>query len=167
MRRLARRGVHFHAGDFSRVRVKDRVVWVSDSFEGLPRPDEAKNAEARIWSGGEMAVSLEEVQDNFRRYGLFDEQVRFLKGYFKDTLPKAPIERIAVLRVDGDLYESVTQTLDYLYPKVSAGGYIILDDYGDHLPPARKAVDDYRAAHGITTPIERIDYSGAFWRKEK
>jgi O-methyltransferase len=146
--------------------VTDRVVWVSDSFEGLPRPDESKYPELHRWSEGDMAVSLEEVQGNFRKYGLLDEQVRFLKGFFRDTLPKAPIERIAVLRVDGDLYESVTETLEYLYPKVSAGGYVILDDYGDHLPPAKRAVDDYRKARGIVTPIERVDYSGAFWRKE-
>jgi len=136
---------------------------VSDSFEGLPSPKEDKYPEARIWQGGEMAVSLEEVQNNFKKYGLLDDQVKFLKGYFIDTLPKAPIERLAVLRVDGDLYESVKQTLDYMYPKVSPGGYILLDDYGDHLPPARKAVDDYRQAHGITEPIKRVDWSGAFW----
>lgn len=147
--------------------VKDRVVWVSDSFEGLPRPDEDKYPEAHIWSGGEMAVSLEEVQNNFKNYGLLDDQVRFLKGFFIDTLPKAPIERLAVLRVDGDLYESVTQTFEYMYPKVSDGGYIILDDYYGALSPAKKAVDDYRKAHGIATPIERIDFSGAYWRKEK
>ncbi|HMD71260.1 MAG TPA: TylF/MycF/NovP-related O-methyltransferase [Bryobacteraceae bacterium] len=147
--------------------VKDRVVWVADSFEGLPKPDEDKYPELHWWSGGEMAVSLEEVQNNFRKYGLLDEQVKFLKGFFVDTLPKAPIQRISVLRVDGNMYESVTQTLQYMYPKVSVGGYIILDDYGDHLPPARTAVDDYRKAHGITAPIERVDYSGAFWRKER
>jgi O-methyltransferase len=146
--------------------VRDRVVWVSDSFEGLPRPNEDKYPEGHIWVGGQMAVSLEEVQNNFKKYGLLDQQVKFLKGFFVETLPKAPIERLAVLRVDGDLYESVTQTLQYMYPKVSVGGYIILDDYGPHLPPAKKAVDDYREAHGITTPIKRIDYSGAFWRKE-
>ena len=81
-------------------------------------------------------------------------------------LPRAPIAQLAVLRVDGDLYQSVMETMEYMYPKVSVGGYIILDDYGEHLPPAKRAVDDYRKAHGITTPIERIDYSGAFWRKE-
>ena len=145
--------------------IKDRTVWVSDSFEGLPPPKEDKYPEAHMWQGGEMAVSLEEVQHNFQKYGLLDDQVKFLKGFFIDTLPKAPIERLAVLRVDGDLYESVMQTLDYMYPKVSPGGYIILDDYGDHLPPAKKAVDDYRKAHDITEPIQRVDYSGAYWRK--
>jgi O-methyltransferase len=147
--------------------VKDRLVWVSDSFEGLPNPKEDQYPEAHIWQGGEMAVSLEEVRGNFRKYGLLDDQVKFLKGFFIDTLPKAPIERLAVLRVDGDLYESVTQTLNYMYPKLSPGGYVILDDYGDHLPPAKKAVDDYRSTHGITAPLKRIDYSGAFWQKPK
>src|ERR1035438_669739 len=147
--------------------VKDRTVWVADSFEGLPTPAEDKYPVAHIWNGGEMAVSLEEVQNNFKRYGLLDGQVKFLKGFFIDTLPKAPIERLAVLRVDGDLYESVTQTLDYMYPKVSLGGYVILDDYLNHLVPAKKAVDDYRKAHGITAPIQCVDYSGAFWRKEE
>lgn len=74
-----------------------------------------------------MAVSLEEVRQNFLKYGLLDDQVRFLKGFFKDTLPKAPIG-LAVLRVDGDLYESAMEALQYLYPKISVGGYIILDD---------------------------------------
>ena len=145
--------------------VKDRKVWVADSFEGLPRPKEDQFPEAHIWNGGEMAVSLEEAQNNFRKYGLLDDQVKFLKGFFIDTLPKAPIQQLAVLRVDGDLYESVTQTLDYMYPKVSVGGYIILDDYY-RLPPAKKAEDDYRKAHGITTPLMPIDGTGAFWRKE-
>lgn len=149
--------------------VTDRIVWVSDSFEGLPKPDMSLYpAEAgHFWAGGEMAVSVDEVRRNFLRYGLLDEQVKFLKGYFKDTLPKAPIERLAVLRVDGDLYQSVTETLQFMYPKVSVGGYVILDDYGDHLPPAKQAVDDYRKAHGITEPIQRIDYSGAYWRRER
>ena len=85
----------------------------------------------------QLAVPLERVQDNFRRYGLLDEQVRFLKGWFRDTLPTAPIERLAVLRLDGDLYESTIQALDGLYDKLSAGGFVIVDDYGNvaGLPP--------------------------------
>jgi O-methyltransferase len=149
--------------------VKDRTVWVSDSFEGLPKPDLNlyPTEAAHRWAGGEMAVSLDEVRENFRKYGLLDEQVKFLKGFFKDTLPKAPLGPIAVLRVDGDLYESVTETLEFVYPKVVVGGYVILDDYGEHLPPAKQAVDDYRKAHGISEPIQRIDYSGAYWRRER
>jgi hypothetical protein len=102
------------------------------------------------------------VRANFDVYGLLDDQVRFLKGWFRDTLPTAPIERIAVLRLDGDLYESTMDTLDSLYPKVSPGGFVIIDDY--QIPACAEAVHDYRAAHGITAPLTRIDQWAVFWR---
>jgi len=143
----------------------ERIVWVADSFEGLPKP-KANTEDAKLWEGGEMAVSLEEVRNNFAGYGLLDGQVRFLKGFFIDTLPRAPIGRLAILRVDCDLYDSVTQSLEYLYDKVSRGGYVIIDDYGA-LPPARKAVDDYRRSHGIAEELQPIDWSGYFWQKQK
>lgn len=145
--------------------VTDRRVWVADSFEGLPKP-EPNTEDAQLWEGGEMAVSLEQVRNNFARYGLLDEQVCFLKGFFIETLPQAPIEQLAVLRVDCDLYDSITQSLDYLYDKVSVGGYVIIDDYGA-LPPAKKAVDDYRNSHGILEELKSIDWSGYFWQKQK
>jgi O-methyltransferase len=92
-----------------------------------------------------------------------DDQVRFLPGWFKDTLHDAPIERISVLRLDGDLYESTIQALDGLYPRLSPGGFCIIDDY--HLPYCRQAVADYRDKHGITAEIVDIDGSGVLWRK--
>ena len=110
-----------------------------------------------------LAISLEEVQANFRRYGLLDEQVRFLKGWFKDRLPMAPIEHLAVLRLDGDLYESTIQALEALYGKLSPGGFVIIDDY--FLPPCAQAVHDFRNARGITDLIIDIDGSGSYWRR--
>jgi O-methyltransferase len=83
----------------------ERRVWVADSFQGLPRPDPERwpsEAGDEHWTRGELAVPLEEVQANFARYGLLDERVRFLAGWFADTQPTAPIERLAVLRLDGD-----------------------------------------------------------------
>jgi O-methyltransferase len=91
--------------------------------------------------------------------------VRFLKGWFRDTLPGAPVERLAVLRLDGDLYESTMDALSSLYPKVSRGGYVIVDDYGD-VPACRQAVQDYRQRHGIEDEIMRIDWNGVFWMKQ-
>jgi O-methyltransferase len=144
-----------------------RNVWVADSFEGIPKPDPSIDPQdARLWAGGELAVSVEEAKENFERYGMLDEQVRFLKGFFIDTLPDAPIESLSVLRVDCDLYESVMQSLEYLYPKVSVGGYVIIDDYGA-LPPAKRAVEDYRRSNGITEEIVRIDWTGVYWIKER
>jgi macrocin-O-methyltransferase TylF-like protien len=101
---------------------------------------------------------------NFRRYGLLDEQVRFLKGWFRDTLPSAPIKTLALLRLDGDLYESTMDALSALYRKVVPGGFVIIDDYGD-FEPCRRAIHEFRDKSGIDDPIERIDDSGVYWRK--
>jgi hypothetical protein len=148
--------------------VVDRTVWVADSFEGLPPPD-VKNYPADAGFDfsmhPELAVSLESVQANFARYGLLDDKVRFLKGWFKDSLKQAPMRELAVLRIDADLYESTTDALKYLYPKLAGGGYVIVDDYYS-LAPCRKAVQDYRGQHGITTPIKTIDATGSYWIKE-
>lgn len=148
--------------------VTDRVVWVADSFAGLPPPDVERypqDAGQDFSHRKELAIPLEEVQENFRRYGLLDEQVRFLKGWFRDTLPSAPVSRLAVLRLDGDLYESTIDALTHLYPRLEKGGYAIIDDYGS-VEACKQATDDYRAAHDIEEPIITIDSSGAMWRKE-
>ena len=112
-----------------------------------------------------LGVSLEDVKANFQRYGLLDDQVCFLKGWFKDTLPKAPIASLAIARLDGDMYESTLDGLTHLYPKLSVGGFLIVDDYGIASPGCRKAVDAYRAAHHISEPIKRIDWGGVFWQR--
>ncbi|PLV44243.1 macrocin-O-methyltransferase, partial [Mycobacterium tuberculosis variant microti OV254] len=104
------------------------------------------------------------VRANFERYGLLDDQVRFVPGWFKDTLANAPIEQISVLRLDGDLYESTIQALDALYPRLSSGGFCIIDDY-HALKPCEQAVADYREKHGITAEIVEIDGTGVLWRK--
>lgn len=147
--------------------VTDRVVWVADSFRGLPPPDPTSypaDAGDRHFTRRELAISAADVRRNFAAYGLLDEQVRFLEGWFKDTLPAAPFERLAVMRLDGDLYESTMDALTHLYPKLSPGGFAIVDDYG-LLPPCRQAVDDYRRAHGIAEPVVPIDRTGVFWRR--
>jgi hypothetical protein len=89
--------------------------------------------------------------------------VQFLVGWFADTLPTAPIERLSILRLDGDMYSSTMQAIEALYPKLSPGGFCIVDDY--HLAGCREAIDDYRSAHGITDEIVAIDWGGVFWRK--
>jgi hypothetical protein len=147
--------------------VTDRCVWVADSFEGLPRPDICKypnDVGDTLHEARELAVSLEQVKENFDRYGLLDDQVRFLKGWFRDTLPVAPIERLAVLRLDGDMYESTMDALVNLYPKLAKGGYVIVDDYGA-IPACRQAVQDYRSSNGIVEKMREIDWTGIFWQK--
>jgi len=89
--------------------------------------------------------------ENFRKYDLLDRQVRFLKGWFSETLPGCPIERLAVLRLDGDMYESTMDALKHFYPKLSAGGYLIVDDYGA-APACKTAIHEFR---GATTSANR------------
>jgi O-methyltransferase len=145
-----------------------RSVWLADSFQGVPPGDPANyKADKGLRLdryAGILGVSEAEVRANFQRYGLLDEQVRFLPGWFKDTLHDAPIDRIAVLRLDGDLYESTIQALDALYPRLSPGGFCIIDDYHD-MKPCEQAVTDYRAKHGVSGDIIDIDPHAALWRK--
>ena len=145
----------------------DRIVWAADSFEGLPRPDPVTYPadEGDVHHGfDELRVSLETVRANFAAYGLLDEQVRFLKGWFRDTLPHAPVEQLAVLRLDGDMYESTMIALQSLYPKLSIGGYIIIDDYC--IKSCAQAVSDFRATNTISEEIKPIDGTATFWRKQ-
>lgn len=147
--------------------VTDRKVYVADSFEGLPKPDAEKYKSDEGDKHHEyqaLAISVEEVRGNFEKYGLLDEQVVFLKGWFKDSLPKAPIKSLAILRLDGDMYESTMDALNNLYDKLSPGGFCIVDDYV--LPCCEAAVRDYRNKHGITSEIKEIDRAGRYWRKE-
>ncbi len=147
--------------------VEDRVVWAADSFEGLPRPEQGgfrQDVGDVFWGYDALAVSLKDVKAAFERYGLLDEQVKFLPGWFRDTLPTAPIERLALLRLDGDMYDSTIVALEALYPKLSPGGYVIVDDYGA-VPACKSAVDDYRSAHAITEEIKIVDWGGVFWQR--
>lgn len=146
---------------------RDRTVWLADSFQGLPSPDESKYPADRGMDFHEysyLAVSEAQVRDNFRRYGLLDEHVRFLPGWFKDTLATAPVEQLAILRLDGDLYQSTMEALEALYPKLSVGGFCIIDDYGA-FRACRKAVHHYRSRNAIRDRIVDIDGIGAFWRR--
>jgi len=147
----------------------DRIVWAADSFEGLPPPDRArypKETTIEFHRFADLAVSLEEVRANFDRYGLLDGQVRFLKGWFRDTLPSAPIERLAIMRLDGDMYESTMDALASLYPKLSPGGFAIVDDY-NVVESCNEAVADYRRGHGVEGDIIPIEGGGAYWRRPR
>jgi O-methyltransferase len=144
-----------------------RKVWVADSFQGLPRPDPSlypADAGDRHWTAQGLAVSLETVRANFAKYGLLDDRVVFLPGWFSETLAKVPIEKIALLRCDGDMYSSTIQVLQSLYGRVVVGGFVIVDDYGD-VEGCKTAVDDFRRDNNILGPSERIGPSIA-WRRE-
>jgi len=146
--------------------IYNRIVWVADSFEGLPKPDPEKYPEDKgdqhyLWD--ELKISLDIVQNNFEKYSLLDDNIKFLKGWFKDTLPIAPIKKLSLLRIDGDIYESTMDALINLYPKLSIGGYLIIDDFLNK--SCVKAVDDYRRDNNINEEIITIDWTGVYWKK--
>jgi len=146
----------------------DRSVWVADSFQGLPPPDSSQPADMESsWRWHEMdflEVSADEVRDNFRRYGLLDDNVCFLEGWFQDTLPTLRGRQWAVIRLDGDMYQSTWVALESLYPGLAPGGYAIIDDYHD-VEECRRAVDEYRSAHGIDEPLVDVDPHSVRWRR--
>jgi O-methyltransferase len=149
--------------------IKDRKVYAVDSFAGLPPPkplefphDDGLN----LHLYPELSVSLEQVKENFSRYGLLDEQVVFVKGLFQHTLPSLEAGPFALIRLDGDLYESTYLSLESLYPKLSLGGFVIVDDYGG-VPACQAAVSDYRTLMGIDVPIQEIDWTGVWWQKPR
>jgi O-methyltransferase len=145
-----------------------RRVWLADSFRGLPEPDEARypaDAGSTLWKNPWLRVPLDAVRANFSRYGLLDDRVRFVEGWFRDTLPGLRNETFAIVRLDGDMYESTMDGLVNLYPALSPGGYLIVDDYGDTQWAARQATDDYRAQNGISAPLQDVDGTCVFWQK--
>jgi hypothetical protein len=146
--------------------VTDRRVWVADSFAGLPPPNEtAFSADRgdRLHEIDYLKVSLDEVRRNFEKYGMLDSQVEFVQGWFKDTLPTIPVSQVAILRLDGDMYESTMQCLQSLYPRVPIGGFVIIDDFG--LPPCSHAIIDFRKANSIADPLIDVDHMAVFWQR--
>ena len=144
----------------------DRLVWLADSFQGLPPPDlEAfpQDRELDLSRFDFLAVPADEVRDYFARFGL-DRSVRIVEGFFDESLPPLRGQRWSVVRLDGDTYESTRVALDSLYPGLAAGGYLIVDDY-QLIRECRAAVDDYRRDHDIREPIHKIDWCSIRWRR--
>lgn len=151
---------------FKAYDVSDRKVWLADSFQGLPPPDAGRypaDAGDTHHTFKHLAVSLDEVKANFAAYGLLDEQVDFLAGWFKDTLPKAPIASLALMRLDGDMYESTMDALVNLYHRLSPGGFVIIDDY--KATACRQAVHDFRGRNELIEPLQAIDGSSMYWQR--
>jgi len=147
--------------------VTDRRVIVADSFEGLPPPSEQfpADAGADFHTHPELAVSLEDVRANFDRFGLLDDRVVFVKGWFRDSMPLVDAEALAVLRLDGDMYESTIVPLIHLYDRLSPGGWVIVDDY-QLMAPCQEAVRDFFNDRGIGPQLHDIDHAGVYFRRE-
>jgi len=145
---------------------ENRTIYVADSFRGLPPPDDKYIADKGDTHHTRecLAIGLDEVKDNFKKYDLLDNNVKFIKGFFEYSLKYTDINQLALLRLDGDMYSSTIQVLEHLYDKVSQGGYILIDDYA--LGACRKAIDDFRTKRNITSELKVVDWTGRFWIKE-
>jgi O-methyltransferase len=145
--------------------VRGRNVYVADSFAGLPPPALAQDQGDTHHTFPELAVAEAEVRSNFEKYGLLDDQVIFVPGFFQDTLKGLGVAPFALLRLDGDMYDSTYVALEELYPRLSLGGFVIVDDYGA-VPSCARAVVDYRTRNDITEPLHEIDWTGVWWQKQ-
>lgn len=138
----------------------DRSLCVADSFAGFAPGDGRSTELAEV---DFLAIGLEEVRANFARFGLVDG-VEFVRGYFEDTLHALRDRRWAIVRLDGDTYAATKTGLEELYPSLAVGGHLIIDDYGA-FEECKRAVDDFRAQHRITEPLEQVDWTCARWQR--
>lgn len=143
-----------------------RPVFGFDSFNGVPRPYMEQDKGLNLFTFPELAVSKAQVEKNFRNLDLWGDNVRLVEGWFKDSLPVTDTGPIAVLRLDGDLASSTLEAFENLYPRLSIGGFVLVDDYND-IPQCKWATDKYRQEHGITEDIVESDWTGIYWRKEQ
>jgi len=154
----------FMRGVLHAFNITNRIVWVADSFDGFPVP--ARKDDKALASQPEqahLAVPLKDVMHNFGLYGLLDNRVQFIQGWFSETLP-GPVDKLAVLRLDSDLYSSTMDALVPLYPLLSPGGFCIVDDW--NVPMCRKAVWDYLTENDIDHHFTNIDGHSVYWRKD-
>ena len=155
-----------------KVHNDERNVFGADSFMGLPEVDDVNFPDDKIYKkilkkGPDMSLIVDKknVVDNLEIFNFNDDKTILLEGWFENTLKDSKIKKLALLRIDGDMYKSTYEVLDLLYEKVSKNGYIVVDDYGLKSQACKKAVDDFRNKHNITNKINYIDWSGIYWKK--
>lgn len=149
-----------------------RSVYLYDTYEGMSEPTEAdkslsgasafqllnesdKQNSKSVW----CYSSLDEVKDNISKVNYPENKIHFVKGKVEDTIPGVIPEKIAILRLDTDWYESTKHELIHLYPRLVSGGVLIIDDYG-HWEGAKRAVDEYIKEFNLRILLNRVDYTG-------
>src|SRR5436190_460200 len=155
---------------------ESRDLWLYDTFEGMTRPSEADVSAVdppalETWERAERAgrlawpelfagdaITADAVRDTVLTSGYPAERLHLVAGPVEQTLPAQAPEKLALLRLDTDWYESTRHELEHLWPLLAPGGVLIIDDYG-HWQGARRAVDEYFAAHPPAPLLQRIDYT--------
>jgi O-methyltransferase len=150
----------------------ERTLWLYDTFAGMsePGPHDVSASGERVQDAWDYYrarrdhpvlayASLDEVRANLASTGYPEDRLHYVRGKVEDTIPAAAPDRIALLRLDTDWYESTRHELVHLFPRLVSGGVLIIDDYG-HWEGARRAVDEYLAETGTQILLNRIDQSG-------
>jgi hypothetical protein len=146
----------------------NKKVFVCDSFAGLPRPSGKFQQDFgdMHYTQPKLAISLEEVQNNFNTFKCLDEKVIFIKGFFGETLPNNElVNKLAILRMDGDMYESTHDVFYSCYDKLVDSGVCIIDDFC--IKGARDCTNDFRKLRNINDTLITIDKCGVYWIKNK
>ena len=153
--------------------IADRDIYLYDTYEGMPKPDEVDRSFKGEQAQGQFEAtsvnedsstwcysSFDEVKRNMLSVGYPEDRIHLIKGKVEDSLPsRAPAGPIALLRLDTDWYSSTQQELLHLYPLLVKRGVLIIDDFG-HWEGAQKAVLEYFEEHDVNMLLNRIDYTG-------
>jgi len=150
----------------------DRDLYLFDTYSGMTEPTAADVDSAydgfslsHMWQRRRrgdrnwLGVPVDRVREAMASTGYPPERVHLVEGPVEKTLPAAAPREISLLRLDTDWYASTRHEMEHLYPRLVAGGILVLDDYG-HYPGARRAVDEYLAGHGEHLLLQRVDYTG-------
>jgi O-methyltransferase len=149
----------------------NRRLYLFDTFEGMPPPAETDvnfrgEAAADLMSKAERdtawvwaVAQLEDVKERMRSTGYPEDLIEYVEGKVEDTIPREAPEQVAILRLDTDWYQSTKHEMKHLYPRLSPGGVLIVDDYG-HWEGAKKAVDEYIVEERVRCLLCRVDYTG-------
>jgi O-methyltransferase len=143
---------------------EQRHVWLLDSFAGLPPAGDKDGPDAARWVGA-CYGRPNAVRDVLQRVGARDDAFTLVPGWFNDTVPSLPVERIALLHIDADWYESVLVVLEHLYDKVSPGGYIVFDDF-HYWKGCRKAFEEFFGRRNIQPQVHPVDGIAVYIRKD-
>ena len=150
----------------------DRRLWLYDTFDGMSEPTEddvdfmgntatrlldeqSRDDATSVWCRSQ----LDEVKNNLRSCGYPEQNTTYVQGKVEETIPTQQPEQIAILRLDTDWYESTRHEMIHLFPRLSPGGVLIVDDYG-HWEGCRRAIDEYLSDNEIPLLLNRIDYTG-------
>ena len=149
-----------------------RDLYLFDTYEGMTPPTDRDvsidgqtarallNTESKAESGSTWCIApVDQVRAAMHSTGYSAARMHFIAGRVEETIPERAPARISILRLDTDWYESTHHELKYLYPLISQGGVLIIDDYG-HWKGARQAVDEYITESGAKLLLNRIDYTG-------